>query len=61
MIKIIVSYKEKMIKLFKTMPTLLLPKQCDDYKTKYKKNIKAVGGKWYIDNINDKQPTMNII
>ena len=50
-----------MIKLFKTMPTLLLPKQCDDYKTKYIKNIKAVGGKWYIDNINDKQPTMNII
>ena len=41
-----------MIYLFKIIPTSLSPKQNYHYKKKYHTTIKAVGGKFYIDNMN---------
>ena len=49
--KKIMIYKEKMSELFKTIPTLLPPKKLYDYKAKYQTDIKAIGGKCYVDKI----------
>ena len=41
-------YKIDMSDLFKTIPKPIPEKSLDYSKTKYQKNIKAVGGRWYI-------------
>ena len=56
---IIESYKQNMRELFKKLPTLLPQINLDDYKTKYQTTIKAVGEKWYIENMNAKILPMN--
>ena len=48
-----------MIKLFKTIPKSLPPKKYDYYKTKDQTTINAVGGKWYIYEMNSKLPPIN--
>ena len=35
---------------------MLPPKKPDDYKTKYQTTIKAIGVKWYTENVNAKLP-----
>ena len=44
-------HKIDMSDLFKTIPKSIPEKSLDYSKTKYQKNIKAEGGRWYIYNM----------